>query len=138
MDGNRRIVSPNGKHTAFLTCCGEIRFGPEYFHLAVDERDFRERVFGHLVLWSPDSQIACVQEWHTLDYVRGPVTSLLLIRPGDGTFFRFPQVKKGFASPDHFVNSTLVLRHFDRHVGGVQARVDLETDLAGIREWEPL
>ena len=82
--------------------------------------------------------MVCLQEWHTLDYTDGPVTSLLLVRPCDWTYATFPRVIKGFASPDHFADSSLVLRHSDLHFGAAQAKVELETDLSSIEDWSLL
>ncbi|REJ68190.1 MAG: hypothetical protein DWQ31_08650 [Planctomycetota bacterium] len=131
--------SPDSRHFAILTYAGEIRFGPAYFTLSIDGRSFGERLFGHGVLWSPDSAIVCVTEWHTIDYEAGPITSLLLIRPGDWTYYSFPRVTKGFASPNYFIDDSLVLCHTDLHHGGsVHANVELETDLGKIEDWQPI
>lgn len=130
--------SPNGCHYVKLTYAGEVRFGPCYFNLVVDDRSFGERIFGQCALWSPDSSIVCLQEWHTLDYTAGPLTSLLLVRPADWTYYSFQRVTKGFASPDYFVDSSLVLRHSDFYFSAGQAKVELETDLSEIDEWLPL
>ena len=130
-----RSDSPDGNHHATLTFAGEIRFGPCYFTLQMDHRNFGERLFGQCVLWSPDSSIACLQEWHTIDYGVGPITSLLLVRPRDWTYFAFPQIRKGFASPNTFIDDSLVLRHSERQNN---TTVDRETDLSQIEAWLPL
>ena len=126
--------SPDGNHSAQLTFAGEIRFGPCYFSLRLDDRELDERLFGRGILWSPDSSIVCLQEWHTTNYNDGPITSLMLVRPGNWTFYSFP-VLNGFASPNTFVDDSLVLCHSERQT---HSTVDLETDLAEIDDWLPL
>lgn len=130
--------SPDGRHEAELIYAGEIRFGPQYFNLRVDDRSFGSRLFGWGLLWSPDSRILVLTEWHTSDETKGPITSLLLIRPDDWNYSRFPIIEKGFASADYFVDDSLVLRHTDRLFTGGSYVVERETDLATIRDWTPL
>ena len=132
-----RTYSPDGRHYVELSYAGEIPFGPEYFTLEVDHRSFGDRIFG-CALWSPDSSILVVTEWHTLDRQVGPITSLLLIRPSDWKFSRFPIVEKGFAMPNYFTGNGLILRHTDQiHKGGA-FMVERETDLAMIDDWQSL
>lgn len=135
--GYEMMQSPNGKHVAELTYLGEIPFGPEYFTLEIDSRVLANRVFGRGILWSPDSSILVATEWHTTDRELGPITSLLLIRPADWTYSRFPILKKGFASPSYFVGNSLALRHTDWIHEGGSYRVERETNLATIDDWEP-
>jgi hypothetical protein len=130
--------SPDGLHEAELIYAGEIPFGPEYFNLLIDGRSFGSRLFGHGLLWSPDSTIVVLTEWHTSDREKGPITSLLLIRPADWTYSRFPIIEKGFATADYFVGDSLVLRHSDRQYTGGSYVVQCETDLATIGDWTPL
>jgi hypothetical protein len=120
---------------AELIYAGEIPFGPQYFTLRIDEKTFGQRIFGWGLLWSPDSTMIALTEWHTADRSEGPITSLLLIRLKDWTYSRFPIVQKGFASPDHFIGQSLVLRHTDRLYTGGSFTVQRETDLATIHDW---
>jgi len=129
--------SPDGRHEAELIYAGEIPFGPQYFNLRIDQRSFASRLFGYGLLWSPDSSMIVLTEWHTSDREKGPITSLILIRPDDWTYSRFPIIEKGFASADYFVDNSLVLRHSDRLFTGGSYVVQRETDLATIRDWKP-
>lgn len=89
-------------------------------------------------MWSPDSTMLVVTEWHTSDREMGPITSLLVIRPDDWTYARFPIIEKGFASADYFVENTLTLRHSDRIFRGGSFVIERETDLRTIGYWKPL
>src|SRR5262245_9605334 len=71
--------SPNMQHRAHFAFSGEIRFGPSYYALSIDDYAFDQRIFGSAHLWSPASDLFAVQEWLTLDYSEGPITALLLI-----------------------------------------------------------
>ncbi len=130
-----RSDSPNDQHHAILTFDGEIRFGPCYFSLSINDRSFGNRIFGQCVLWSPDSSTVCLQEWHTTNYSAGPITSLLLVRPDDWTYFAFPRIDRGWASPNHFLDDSLVLAHTEDHL---TAKAERETDLEKITDWSPL
>lgn len=137
-----RSKSPNGKHEAELIYDGEMSFGPEYFILRVDSRSFGDRTFGQGALWSPDSSILVVTEWHTLDRGSGPITSLLLIRPDDWTYSRFPELSNGSAITNYFVGDSLLLRHTDKIYDKIYKdgcfNVERETDLSTIDDWKPL
>jgi hypothetical protein len=71
-----RIDSPDGGHTAVLCDLGEIRFGPPYFALEIDNWSIAGRIFGGSARWSEDSTMFAIQEWLTTDYAEGPVTQL--------------------------------------------------------------
>ena len=124
-------------HEAQLLYAGEIPFGPAYFTLRIDTRWFYDRIFGYGALWSPDSSILVVTEWHTLDRGSGPITSLLLIRPNNWTFAQFPRLE-GFAITNYFVGNSMVLRHTDEIYQGGSFKVERETDLDTITDWKSL
>ena|SRR5258708_4359809 len=65
---NIAAPSPDTQHTAHFIYGGEIRFGPPYFSLLVDNYSFGQRIFGDAHLWSPLSNLLAVQEWLTIDY----------------------------------------------------------------------
>jgi hypothetical protein len=73
---SHRIDSPDGGHTAVLCDLGEIRFGPPYFALEIDNWSIAGRIFGGSARWSEDSTMFAIQEWLTTDYAEGPVTQL--------------------------------------------------------------
>lgn len=130
--------SPDGSHEAELSFAGGIPFGPAYFTLRIDSRSFADRVFGDGALWSPDSSILVVTEWHTTDRERGPITSLVLIRPDDWMCSRFPMLSKGIALSNYFVGQSKILRHTDWIFQGGSFKVERETDLATIDDWKPM
>jgi len=129
---------PDGLHDAELIFAGEVPFGPQYFNLRIDGRSFDSRIFGGGVLWSPDSKIVMLTEWHTSDRERGPITSLLLIRPDEWAYTRFPRLDKGLSSADYILGNSLILRHSDKILTGGSYVVQRETDLAKIDDWKPL
>jgi hypothetical protein len=75
------IPSPNKKYKAVLKSLGEVLPGNSYFSLSIDgfESLFRDRVFGHVCLWSPESQFLAVQEWKDTKDASMPKSYLLLI-----------------------------------------------------------
>lgn len=132
---NIHSPSPDGQHTAHFVVGGEIRFGPLYFSLSIDDYSFGPRIFGDAHLWSPTSQLLAVQEWLTIDYSVGPITTLLLIdleRRREATLVR---VTKGFVVPESFEGSRIVYR---KEFGGQAGDQHFDQDIAQIREWSPL
>lgn len=132
---NIHSPSPDGQHTAHFVVGGEIRFGPLYFSLAVDDYSFGGRIFGDAHLWSPSSPLLAVQEWLTIDYSEGPITALVLIdieRRREATLVR---VTKGFVVPQAFEESRIVYR---KEFGGQASDQHFDQEIARIKEWSPL
>jgi hypothetical protein len=127
--------SPDGQHTARLAFSGEIRFGPPYYALSVDDHSFGERIFGSAHLWARSPRLLAVQEWLTLDYSEGPITALVLIdldRRREATLAR---ATKRFLVPEAFEGMRIVYR--EDHAGqGRTRQVDLAT--IGLAEWQAL
>lgn len=131
---NIHSPSPDAQHTAHFLVAGEIRFGPLYFSLSVDDSSFGERIFGDKHLWSPASNMLAVQEWLTTDYGEGPITTLVLIdldRRREATLVR---VTKGFVVPAAFEASKLVYR---KEFGGQATDQHFDLDIAAIKDWSP-
>jgi hypothetical protein len=127
--------SPDTRHTAHFAFSGEIRFGPPYFALSVDDYSFGQRIFGDAHLWSPSSSLLAVQEWLTLDYSEGPITALVLIDLDLGREASVSRVTKGFIVPEAFEGAIIVYRK--EFAGqGVVEHFDLDT--AKINEWKEL
>lgn len=129
MAGNfdEAFTSPDGKHHAALTYINEIRFGPAWFSLEVDDYSFGDRTFGGKGVWSSDSSIFCVTEWDTSDRSRSgvPTTWLVGIRVADMHVVTFQHVEHGFVYPQKFRNKSLV----------VEASTSYSIDSQ--RDWQP-
>jgi|688.fasta_scaffold702643_2 hypothetical protein len=128
--------SPNEKRTARFAETGEIRFGPAYFSLSVDNLAFGERIFGHHFAWSDDDRFLALQEWHNTKESLGPRTSLVLLdleKTMEAGFETF----HGFAIPRSF--SGHLLRHDDENWGsGSCVKIEKETDLDLIDWWKDI
>src|ERR1043165_9331013 len=102
--------SPDSLHTAHFAYSGEIRFGPPYFSLSVDDHIFPERIFGDVHRWSPSSTLLAVQEWLTLDYSEGPITALVIFDLQLGREALVERVVKAFIVPIAFEDARIVYR----------------------------
>src|SRR3954468_24503010 len=102
--------SPDAQHNAHFVCAGEIRFGPLYYSLTVDDYSFGQRIFGDAHLWSPSSNLLAVQEWLTIDYSEGPITALVLIDLSLRREASVARATKGFIVPEAFEGSIIVYR----------------------------
>jgi hypothetical protein len=125
--------SPNGTHTATLHYSGEIRFGPEYHELSIDDHLFKGRLFGSALAWSQDSRYLAAQEWLTTDYGAGPVTRAAIFDLERGVYAALRTTDKGFAQDFIFSSEVFIYKkHF--HARGEVAEV--EVSIAGIRNWQ--
>lgn len=129
---NITAPSPDMQHGAYFAVSGEVRFGPLYYVLAVDDYTFGQRIFGDAHLWSPASDLLAVQEWLTLDYSAGPITALLLIDVVHRRETTLAQATKRFLVPERFDGSEIVYR--EDHAGQAIMK---RFDLADVHEWKP-
>jgi hypothetical protein len=127
--------SPNTQHTAHFLFSGEIRFGPPYFSLSVDDYSFGQRIFGDAHLWSPSSNLLAVQEWLTIDYSEGPITALLLIDLDLGREASVARATKGFIVPEAFEGPMIVYR---KEYGGQTVVQHFDLDTTKIEGWKEL
>jgi hypothetical protein len=127
--------SPDARHTARLFMAGEIRFGPLYYALSVDDYSFGERIFGDVHLWSRSSAFLAVQEWLTIDYSAGPITALVLIDVRLRRTATVARATKRFLVPASFEDSILVYRKENAGHGVVE---HFNVDVTEITEWEAL
>ena len=127
--------SPDSLHMAHFAYSGEIRFGPPYFSLSVDDYIFPERIFSDVHRWSPSSTLLAVQEWLTLDYSEGPITALVLLDLSRKCEASVARVRKAFIVPVAFEGSLVVYR---TDYGGQERSERFEIDVTTITEWKGL
>ena len=127
--------APDAQHIASFFYGGDIRFGPPYFSLSVDAHSFGQRIFGDVYCWSPSSTLLAVQEWLTLDYSEGPITSLVIIDLSLGQEVSVDRVVKGFIVPIAFEWPTVVYR---KDYAGNAGTERFEADTTKVWEWKEL
>ena len=86
---------------------GSIRMGPAYYSLFIDKDTVSQRTFGDTLLWKKDLEYCAIQEWLTLDYQKGPITSLTVIDPIKKQSATTYIANKGFVSPILFAGNKL-------------------------------
>lgn len=127
--------SPNGMHRAALLFEGDIRFGPEYFRLSIDDRIVPHRIFGKPLQWSAGSRFIAAQEWLTMDYAAGPITCAALIDVNEWKIARLPLIRKGFAEDFRFDNGVLKYR---KNCPAKATVCEADVVLRAIRNWEDI
>lgn len=127
--------SPNGSHKANLLYRGEIRFGPAYYSLIIDELSFGNRIFGHSCLWSPDSRFSAVQEWETTSEGKGPQTRLLLIDIEQRRECILSRAEQGFIIPKKFEDNKLI---YTKEYPGKGVVNEFEIEFLTLNKWEDL
>ena len=129
------IKSPDGCHKTVLEIAGEIRFGPPYFNLKVDDLNFRERVFGDACLWSGDSVLFAIQEWLTTSFQEGPKTALTLLDLSRQKECRVSWAEKGFIIPVSFEDNLLIYKKVYLGKGIIR---EFEIDFHSLKRWKKI
>ena len=127
--------SPNFIHEALMKYNGEIRFGPAYYSLTIDQITFGGRVFGSSYLWSPNSRYFAVQEWETTSEERVPQTQLLLIDLETKQECVLSRAEQGFIVPKKFENDKLI---YTKEYHGQGVTREFEIEFLNLNRWENL
>jgi len=126
-------MSPENEHRAILEYAGEVRFGPVYYLLTVDEISFRERIFGGSYLWSPDSRFFAIQEWETTNEAGGPQTKLLLIDLQKKRECVLSRAERGFIIPRKFEGKRLL---YSKEYPGRGVVKEFDIEFLSLERWE--
>ncbi|WP_025606697.1 hypothetical protein [Pontibacter actiniarum] len=110
MNKTEPYKSPDGKHKIELLFAGEIRFGPEYYSVAVNGQTIKERIFGRPYKWDSESKYLALQEWLTTDYQKGPITALLVFNLKENKLARLAIAEKGFVMPIQFDEDKVIYK----------------------------
>lgn len=128
-------LSPGNSHKAVLEYVSEIRFGPAYYHLKVDDISFGGRVFGNSFLWSPDSRFFAVQEWESTSETQGPNTRMLLIDFENKRECVLSRADSGFIVPKQFEYDKLI---YTKKYPGKGVENEFEIEFLNLNRWEDL
>lgn len=127
------VPSPDLSHKAVMKYTGEIRFGPAYYSLMLDQRSFGGRVFGQSCLWSPDSRYFAVQEWESTRESDGPRTRLLLIDLPAEKQCLLSRAEQGFIVPKKFEAEKLI---YTKEYRGQSTIREFEIEFLSLDRWE--
>ena len=127
--------SPNMLYEAVLKYLSEIRFGPPYYALAIDNLSFGGRGFGNSFLWSPDSRFFAVQEWESTSETEGPKTRLLLIDLETRRECVLSRAEQGFIIPKQFDNDKLI---YTKKYPGKGVENEFEIEFLTLNRWKNL
>jgi len=129
------MKSPDGKHIAELICEGEIKFGPAFYSLKIDDSKINGRIFGHKIKWSDDSRYMATEEWLTTDYQKGPITRVALIDLKLKKLSEFKTIEKGFAEDFNFEGACLIYKKHFYDKGIIK---EVEVEIASIDNWKKI
>ena len=126
--------SGNGEHISHLIFVYEIRHGPPYFRLKIDDLEFGSRIFGVNCLWSSDSRYCAFQQWLTTEYSEGPRTRLFVVDIIDKVEYSGEIAEKGFVEPVQFKDG--ILKYNLEFYPAIKKERILE--VSEITEWDPI
>ncbi|NRA69265.1 MAG: hypothetical protein HRU19_32645 [Pseudobacteriovorax sp.] len=129
--------SLNKKYKVFFIDAGEIRFGPIYYKLELNDAELPNRIFGYDHRFSYDSKYLALQEWLTTDYQKGPITRVLLIDLPGEKFSEFEKVAKGWVKPIE-INDKEVVFEKTFFSMGAEKKGTYEVSMDSINNWQPL
>jgi len=126
--------SPNRLIAGRLRYENEIRFGPRYYSLYIQNHGvLRNKIFGGILLWSDHSKYLALQEWLTTNESDGPWTRLLLIDFQENLSCFVAGVKGGFIKPIKYENKKIVyIKEFQN------TNSEFEVEISSINNWEQL
>ena len=130
---NIECFSPDKKHKAILKYISEIRFGPAYYSLLINNKEIKDRIFGGRILFSKNSVYLATEEWLTTDYAKGPITRVFLFDVVNQKVSEFKVIEKGFTRDFRF-DANLFIYTRD----SVGKKSEVEVDLTKINNWKPL
>jgi hypothetical protein len=126
--------SPNRLIAGRLKYENEIRFGPRYYSLYIQNHGLlRNRIFGGILLWSDDSKYLALQEWMTTNESDGPWTRLLLFDFQTKLGSHVTGAKGGFVKPIKFEGEKIV---YVKELQNVRSEFDVK--ITSITNWEHL
>jgi hypothetical protein len=128
-------TSPDNEHNVILEYLNEIRFGPPYYSLRIDEIFLGKRIFGDSYLWSPDSRFFAIQEWETISEGCGPKTHLLLIDVEAERECVISRAEKGFIVPRKFEYDKLI---YIKEYFAPRTTAEFEIGFLSLARWENL
>ena len=128
------LESPNRPIVGRLKYESEIRFGPRYYSLHIQNLgSLKRKLFGHSYLWSDDSRYIALQEWMTIKEADGPWTRLLLIDFQTNRGSYVASAKGGFIKPTKFENDKIVYSKEFQTTSN-----EFEVAITSIGNWEHL
>jgi len=132
MNKTEPYKSPDGQHKIELFFAGEIRFGPEYYTVAVNGKKIKEKIFGRPYKWDSESKYLAFQEWLTTDYQKGPITALLVMNLKENKISRLSIAEKGFIEPIKFDGDKVIYKKEFSECG---KSIEYEIDLKEVKNW---
>lgn len=130
---NIPIRSPNKLHSLKFIYQSEIRFGPMYFRVIINNGSLKNRVFGDEFKWHSNSEYLALQEWLTTSERKGPRTALAIINLENELIARVSEAKGGFIKPIKFEGNKII---FDKGFYNRGVTQEYEIDLDNINNWE--
>lgn len=134
MNNNPKYRSPDGKNKLSFILDGEIRYGPSYYKLEINGKTIKNRIFGFVNLWHPESKYVALQEWLTTDYQEGPITSLTIVDLREMRIANISTLHKGFISPINFEDENII---YEKSYSAGQ-KGEFEIDLKTVLNWRKL
>ncbi|WP_181309096.1 hypothetical protein [Rufibacter sp. XAAS-G3-1] len=132
MNKTEPYKSPDGKHKIELLLAGEIRFGPEYYSVALNGQTIIEKIFGRPYKWDSESKYLALQEWLTTDYQKGPITALLVIDLKENKLAQLSIAEKGFIMPIRFDEDKVIYKKEYSASGQIK---EYELELKTVTNW---
>jgi len=132
MNKTEPYKSPDKQHRIELFLAGEIRFGPEYYSVAVNGHRIKDKIFGRPYKWDSESKYLALQEWLTTDYQKGPITALLIMDLKKNKISKLSIAEKGFIEPIMFDGDKVI---YKKELSERGQSIEYEMDLKDVKNW---
>ena len=113
---------------------GEIRFGPPYFRLTIDDKDIPNSLFGEKRAELQGGRYLATEEWLTTDYNKGPVTRVAIFDLERGLVAKLKSVDQGFVHSFQLKDAVFTyIKEFQAKGTAIQS----EVEWSEINNWVP-
>lgn len=127
-------ISPDGNYILSFRYIGDIRFGPSFFRMKINNYIVKDMYFARNFVWSADSRYLAVQKWIELDPHNGPHTSIFLMDMKRDVWTDVAPTYKGLVSPVRLTKDYLVYSK-EYIAPGLPPYFEERKRMEDIREW---
>lgn len=128
----KTFETPDKNHLLKFILDGELRFGPQYFKIAIDTNLLENRIFAFTHRFSLDSRYIALQEWDTIQLV---TSYLFLVDLKYKKGARISEATDAFILPKDFKDGNIIYEKDYRTDGRI---IEYQIKIDSIKNWEKL
>lgn len=129
---SKSFESPGKNHLLKFILEGEVRFGPQYFKVSIDDNLIDKRIFGFIHKFSGDSRYIALLEW---DSIQLTVSYLFLVDLKYKNGARVSKATEGFIRPKVFKDGKVI---YEKEYITDGKTIEYEMKIDSVKNWKKL